>query len=302
MATASGRAFARAALAGNPSDGYGGATLAVALANFAAKVEVAPDPRPAVDPPSPLVDATVRRFARDHGPPPGGGGVRVRWSTNIPREVGLGGSSAIVTATLRALAALVGLTFAPDVLADTALAVEVDDLGIAAGLQDRVAQAYGGLTFMEFAVAGRAGGASGRYESIDPELLPSLFVAYRPDAASASGAVHAELRARFDRGDPPVLAAMAELAALARGARDALVAGDEAAFGRCLDATFDVRRRIVRLNPRHLALIEHARRAGATANYTGSGGAIVGVWGARPDAVRAALRELGARCVAAAVA
>ena len=34
------RAPARVALAGNPSDGYGGATLALAIANFAAEVTV----------------------------------------------------------------------------------------------------------------------------------------------------------------------------------------------------------------------------------------------------------------------
>ncbi len=291
MPGASGTAAARAALAGNPSDGYGGATLAVALGNYAAEVQVATADRPTVHPPSRLVDAAVRRFDRQHAP--GAEPVRIRWRTTIPREVGLGGSSAIVAATLMALGRLHRVELARAVLAETALAVEVEELGIAAGLQDRVAQAYGGLTFMDFAPAG----ARPRYVALDPELLPELFVALRPDAGAVSDGVHADLRRRFDRGDPAVRSEMSVLAGLARAARDALVAGDRVAFARCLDGSFDARRRMLALDSRHVAMITAARSAGAAANYTGSGGAIVGVWGPRPDAVRAALRAAGARCL-----
>ncbi|MDQ3632510.1 MAG: hypothetical protein M3417_14825, partial [Actinomycetota bacterium] len=38
--SATGTAFARAALAGNPSDGYGGGVLAVCVRDFAATVEL----------------------------------------------------------------------------------------------------------------------------------------------------------------------------------------------------------------------------------------------------------------------
>ena len=166
---ASGRALARAALAGNPSDGYGGAVLAVCVPGLAAHAEAQPAPVALSDPPSTLVDATVARFGR--------GPCAVRWTTAVPREVGLGGSSAIVTATVRALCALHGDVLAPDELAELVLAVEVDDLGIAAGPQDRYAQAHEGLVLMDFA------GARPRVERLDPALLPPLYVAWRSDAA-----------------------------------------------------------------------------------------------------------------------
>ena len=142
---AGGRAFARAALAGNPSDGHGGAVLAVCVPGLAAHAEAQPAARTLSDPPSTLVDAAVARFGR--------GPCAVRWSTTVPREVGLAGSSAIVTATVRALCALHGHVLAPDALAEMVLAVEVDDLGIAAGPQDRYAQAHEGLVLMDFAGA-----------------------------------------------------------------------------------------------------------------------------------------------------
>src|SRR5262245_24861673 len=97
---ASGSAHARVALAGNPSDGHGGAVLAVTVDEFRAEAQANAARAPCSEPASPLVDAAIARF--------GAGPCRVRWRTDVPREVGLAGSSAIVTATLRALCALHG--------------------------------------------------------------------------------------------------------------------------------------------------------------------------------------------------
>jgi glucuronokinase len=267
MAPESGRgvAHARAALAGNPSDGYGGAVLAVALEGFSARAVARRACGPEVDPPLELVEATVRRFARElcaearHS--------AIGWSTSIPRSVGLGGSSAIVIATLRALCKLHAVGLDPAALAEFALAVETEDLGIAAGPQDRVAQAYGGVTYMDFA-------GPPRYESL-PDWLPPLLIAWRATAAEPSGEVHDALGARFARGEPAVLQGMRALARAARAARDALLAGDVAGLGRAVDASFEARRAMLALDPRHVEMVELARGAGASANYTGSGGAII---------------------------
>src|SRR5690242_11292277 len=75
-------------------------TLAVALPAFRARVDVEPADRFQID--DPLLAAAFRRFGRGLGidPPP----FAMRFTTTIPRQVGLGGSSAIVVAALRALA------------------------------------------------------------------------------------------------------------------------------------------------------------------------------------------------------
>ena len=261
MPRGEGSVSARTALAGNPSDGYGGAVLAVTLPKLIASASASPAPQLRVDPPSRLVEATVRRYARELEP--SAINTAITWHTSIPRAVGLGGSSAIVIAVLKAL----GCALRADELAALALAIEVEELGITAGLQDRVAQAYGGLTFMDF--------GSHRYEPLDRDLLPPLLIAWRASSAEDSNVVHADLRSRFDAGDEGLRVAMAELGAYARGARDALLAADLEQFGRCVDASFDVRARIVPLDPRHVAMIELVRECGARANYAGSGGAIV---------------------------
>ncbi len=288
MRPASASAPARAALAGNPSDGYGGRTLALALPELEARVEVfkadgvelgplrlrstaelhvaiAAGREPA------LMAAALRRLARIA--PLADRGFGLRFASDVPGEVGLAGSSALVVAALRALDAAFGVGLGPDELAAAALEAETEELGIAAGPQDRVVQAHGGLVMMDFAPPS---GAPWSVERLEPELLPPLFVAWRRDTATHSGDYHRELRRRHAEGDPALHDCMGRLAALASAARDALLAGDAAEFGRCLDGSFDERRSMGPLEPEHVGMIELARSLGASANYAGSGGAIVG--------------------------
>jgi glucuronokinase len=261
-----GFAYARAALAGNPSDGYGGAVLAVTLPGWRAEAEAVATGEANADPPNALVEATERRFAQTFGT----GRAAVRWRTAIPQRVGLGSSSALAIAVIRSLRTLHGVELEPAETAELALAVETEELGIVAGLQDRVVQSYGGLVFMEF-------GAEGRYEPLDARLLPKLVIAWREDAAADSSGVHESLRGRYRRGVPEVCAGMERLADAAREAREALLAGDHQRFAECVDATFNTRAKMLELDSRCVAMVMAARGAGAAANYTGSGGAIVAV-------------------------
>jgi glucuronokinase len=280
---------ARAALAGNPSDGYGGRTLAVCLPGLAATATVTDGGEGNGGAAAPLARAALDRIRRLAGAGDRRLGVHV--ATSIPRQVGLAGSSAIVLAVMRAAARVLEVEPAPIVLAHAALAAEVEDLGIAAGPQDRIVQALGGLVAMDF--------GADRHERLDPALLPPLFVAHRAAGGIPSGAVHGDLRARWAAGDPAVVSGMRELAALGARARDALVAGDHAAFAACVDGSFDLRRSLVELDAVDAELVAIARRHGASANYAGSGGAVVGVLDAAADldALEAAYAGAGARLV-----
>jgi glucuronokinase len=290
-----GRALARAALLGNPSDGFGGKTIAVTLEARAAEISLEPaGDGISVDDPdaTALVEAAVSRLERDLGAPlPIGLSVTLR--TEIPRQVGLGGSSAIVIAALRALCRLRDIHLTPDRLAELALAVEVEDIGIAAGPQDRLVQAHEGLLYMDFDPQ-----AEVTCERLARELLPPIFVAHRTESAAPSGDVHAELRRRFAAGEPAVRSRMREIAALAEAGRECLLAGDHESFGSLMRENVAARGRMVALDPRDLRLVEIARDAGAPANYAGSGGAIVGLVPAgRRDDVRAAFAGEGCETV-----
>ena len=267
--SASASAPARVALAGDPSDRYDGAVLALTIDSLQARARVlsgSGDRAGACCAPD-LVAAAIARFARTHRPE--AAGAVLECTSSIPRSVGLGGSSAIVIAALRALCLRFDVALPPLELAMLALAVEVEDLGIAAGPQDRVAQAFGGLTFMDF--------AAGVYEPLDPAHLPPLLVAWRTSGAASSGPVHGDLRERFERRDAAVLRSLERLVDAAHEARAAVVAGDHESLARAANASFDARAAMLELDPSHVELVELARDAGASANYAGSGGAIVSV-------------------------
>jgi len=288
-------AYARAALLGHPSDGFGGRTIAFTIEELEARVTVEAADATSVGSIAPdLLIASLERFRQEFGGPDA---ARITCQTTIPRQVGLGGSSAIVIAALRALAGEQGARFEPSELAAMALAVESEDLGIAAGPQDRVAQAHEGLIHMDFSEPGGSG--VGSSERLDRELLPPLLVAFRTDEGRPSSIAHRELRARHEAGDRRVRSAMAEAAALADEGRAALDAGDHARLADLLDLNFELRRDLVELDPVDMWMAEFAQERGAGANYAGSGGAIVAVPRdpARLEDLKADLAAEGFGCV-----
>ncbi|KAJ1617171.1 hypothetical protein T492DRAFT_503876 [Pavlovales sp. CCMP2436] len=155
------------------------------------------------------------------------------------------------------------------------LDVEEKELGISAGLQDRVIQWYGGLVAMDFAPATPRESA---YTRLPVELLPPLYLAYNTRLLGDSGKVHSPVRARFAAGDPEVVQGMATLAALANLAVTALHAGDYGALCDAMDENFNLRRRIYFdkvVGARNLEMISLARTHGLAAKFTGSGGACI---------------------------
>jgi glucuronokinase len=303
------QAFARAGLVGNPSDGYHGQTISFIIRHFAATVilyewdeieilgsreeksrfnsiqHLARDVKlhgyyGGVR----LVKATIRGFfeycARQQIPLHDRN-FSIRYESQIPRQVGMAGSSAIIVATLRCLMEFYGVDIPLELQPSLALSVETDELGIAAGLQDRVIQIFEGLVYMNFAKATmreQAGLRYGIYERLDPKILPPVYIAYKADVSEPTEVFHNDIRARFQRGEPAVVEAMKKFAGLAEEAREALRAGDAGKLSALMDANFDTRRSIYQLPQGQVEMVECARRVGASAKFAGSGGAIVGVY------------------------
>ena len=279
QATATARAYARAALVGNPSDGYGGRTIAYTFSELCADVTVTSADRLVIDAErgeAALLRAAYGRFVShcyETGANPRPCSIRVR--SSIPAEVGLAGSSAIVIAALRALCEFNQVEIEKVELPTVALAAE-EDLDIPAGLQDRVAQVYQGLVYMDFDPQRIAADGHGLYQQLDPSLLEHAYVAWGPRISVTGAGFHRELRRRVHEGDQQALAALAELRDLALAARDAFERGDLGELQPLVDANFELRRRLGPLEPHHVRMVEVARAAGASANYAGSGGAITG--------------------------
>jgi glucuronokinase len=181
------------------------------------------------------------------------------------------------------------------------LSAETEELGITAGLQDRVAQVYEGLVYMDFSRDLMEQLGHGAYEPLDSSLLPRMFVAHQLQPAKVSGRILNDLRARWEQGDGQVHETLGRIAGLASSGKDALLEGQRKRFASLMNENFDLRRRIMRVDERDLAMVETARALGASAKLTGSGGAIIGVIAddAMQDRVAARLGATGARVIEA---
>jgi glucuronokinase len=298
----------RVGLLGNPSDLYQGRVLGFTFDDFAARVAIEPATHvelvgpqghaiPAGDlgrlEPSELeggcqlLAAALRRLAL-HAPGevlPRSRPFRLTSDSDIPRQVGFSGSSALVIATLRALATWFGVSLDPFQLSELALAAETEELGSVAGPQDRVLQAYEGLLYMDF----HEPRSARRYVRLDPGSLPELFLAWDQAPGLDSGAIHAGVRERWLAGDPDTRAAIAVFPRLADEGLETLRTGDRAALADLVDAAFEARAALFTISTGDRERVDLARELGAGATLCGSGGAIVGV--PRDPARLAALSE-----------
>ncbi len=308
--------LARAGLLGNPSDGYGGKTISLTVGQFRATVELLPTDLLTIRPSDDDLDefASYQELARSIELQGLYGGVRllkatlkqfydycqdkfllqdrnfsISYQTNIPRGVGLAGSSAIVTAALKALVDFFNVKIEPSTLASLALAVETDVLRIPAGLQDRVIQMLEGVVFMDFSpevMHDSAGLRIGQYESLPLQPPGPIYLAFDHRASQPTEVYHSDLRDRFEQGEPQVIQGMRQFAEMATRGRDAWLAGDAAEMNRLIDANFDLRQNLCRLPEFQVRMVETARSAGASAKFCGSGGAIVGMLGEESDYAR----------------
>jgi glucuronokinase len=299
-------AYARAGMVGNPSDGYFGKTLSFVIRNFKTTVRLWESPHFEIVPDrgdltrfetveeflrdirlhgyyggTRLIKATVKRFhdyCRQNNLEIHRRNFTVQFETDIPRLVGLSGSSAIVVATLRTLMKFYDVEIPKPMLPTLTLDIEKEELGIAAGMQDRVIQTYEGIVHMDFDRKLMETRGYGEYAELNPPKIPPLYLAYDPDRAEISDVPHRNLRALFNGGDKAVVEAMHKFRELTDRGRDALMSGDWDRLHEVMNANFDLRKTIMNIAPENLRMIEAARAMGASAKFAGSGGAIVGLY------------------------
>ena len=336
METIRTRSFARAGLLGNPSDGYFGKTLSFTFTQFGVDLTLSESSRirfqqGEVDDASfgsidelarnlrlygyyggiRLLKATTKRFfdwCQEQGVALPKRNFSVEYKINIPRLVGLSGSSAICSAMLKALMKFYGVSIPLELQPTLCLEAERDELGINCGFQDRVIQIYNGLVFMDFDRAFVEAHNHGRYERLYPSAALStstsslhLYIAYDANRAEESGKAHQKVKKLFEAKNADVLAAMSEFADFAQQGRDLLVATNlkpetrNLKLATLINANFDLRDRIFHVADENRRMVMTARKSGASAKFAGSGGAIVGTYGdeAQFERLKADLAAIG---------
>jgi glucuronokinase len=300
------RAFARAGLLGNPSDGFFGKTLSIIVRNFSASVSLYESPDLCIEETdvdlnkfrniyhladsvkltgyyggTRLIKAAIKKFlvyCEHNKIKLPNKNFTIRYSSSIPRQVGLAGSSAIVTAAIKALMKFYEVEIRKEYLPTLILGAETEELGINAGLQDRVIQVYEGCVYMDFEKEHLLKHGFGKYESLSPALLPKLYLAYKVELSKVSGTVHSNIRERYEKGDQLVRDTLAEQASLAEKGREALLKKDYTTLYSLMNLNFDLRCKIMNISESNMELVKTARDCGASAKFSGSGGAIIGMY------------------------
>ena len=209
------RAYARAGLLGNPSDGYFGKTISVSVRNFGAHISLYQSPELKIESQPQdlygyrniydlvdsinmhgyygadrLIKAAIKKlyeYCTENDIRLENRNFTIRYHSTIPRQVGLAGSSAIITATIRALLKFYGIDISKEILPTLILATEKDELGINAGLQDRVIQVYEGCVYMDFNQDLVRKTGHGQYTPLEVHNLPQLYIAYKTELARYQG-------------------------------------------------------------------------------------------------------------------
>lgn len=305
------RAYARVGLMGNPSDGFQGKTISLSIANFWAQATIDEServhliPHPLNDPTEfgsladlygissregylgglRLLQAVCKKFyhyCSQKGIALAKRNFTLSYDTNIPRQVGLAGSSAIVTAALRCLMAFFNLSdndIPKNIQPQFILDVEKEELKINAGLQDRVVQIYEGLVYMDFSQELMESQGHGNYSHLSAQNIPSFFLAYLADP-SDSGAIHSDVSTRWKRGDTDVREGMRKFAELTDEAAVAIQSSDWQKLAELMNDNFNLRRSLygdAALGHDNLRMINIGRNAGAAVKFPGSGGAVLGL-------------------------
>jgi len=300
------RAFARAGLLGNPSDGYFGKIIALVVKNFSARVFLEESPELKILTSAQeknifkntddlreeiqlfgyyggarLLKAAIKKFSdycRLHDVELTDRNFSIRYETTIPRQLGLGGSSAIITAAMRALMKFYDVDIPKDIQPSLILDAELKELGINAGYMDRVVQVYEGCMYMDLEKSFLKEKGHGIYERIDLSLLPDFYLAYKPDLGKISGGVLHDIRKKYESGDRHTISTLNRLADIAQEGKTVLEQGEKNKFFDLMNLNFDLRSKIMSITETNQELIRAARRCGASAKFAGSGGSIIGMY------------------------
>jgi len=218
-------------------------------------------------------------------------------ASQISPGTGLGSSSAVTVAVIKAVASLLGLGLSKQKIAELACTIEIEKLGMPIGKQDQFAAAFGGVNAISF---GREGVAveplALRSETL--ERLEHGLLLFYTGASREAAKVLTEQSRSIEAGNPTVIESLHALKGMAADVRRCLEVGDLGALGEILHASWERKKRLASgvSNPWIDECYETARANGAIGGKitgAGSGGFLMVYCGGSGRPVTEALEGIG---------
>lgn len=253
-----------------------------------------------IDPSSPRAEPHgLLQFALSALPPDPDLRLEVSLHSRVPAGISTGTSASVTVALLGVLNALRAKPLAWSDLAGLAHRVETEMLGGQSGIQDQIAAAHGGLSFIVMDEYPKARTTPLRLSAeLRAELDRRLELVYL-GSPHRSSAIHEAVIAELERGGPQ-FAVLRELADLAGEARRALRAEDLEGFGRIMILNNEAQRRlgtglVSARADRAAQLFKSFGAAGWKVNGAGGAGGSMAVLASPDDNRRRAMAEALAR-------
>ena len=220
----------------------------------------------------PLHKGLYNRIVRDYC---GGKPLSFRMTTysDAPAGSGLGSSSTMVVAMLKAYMEWLNLPLGEYDMASLAYQVERIDLGLAGGKQDQYAATFGGFNYMEFFDQQRVVVNPLRLKNwIRNELENSLVLYYTGTSRDSAKIIEEQVRCQKNEDS---LEGMHELKRQAVRMKEAILKGDFDGFAQCLRSGWEAKKRTssVISNPKIDEMYRYImENGGKAAKISGAGG------------------------------
>lgn len=307
----------RAGIIGNPSDMYGGTVISCALP-LRARCTLEPSARLTFQSRTQLMTPDTLALQSDEfdvcrvalqglGFEVETARFTLRIETDIHPQSGLAGSSALLTAIVACLRRYRNEPWrTPHELAEQVRRIEANILNVTCGYQDFYMAALGGLQFMDF----RDKELLGR-DPTEPLASVESLQGYLQGVALPlwlattggtrfSGAVHANLRARWESGEAAVVEGMARIGRLAREAKTALLQHNWQQLAYLMNENYAIIRELggsgETLDQLVQVALEHGALGAKLAGAGGAGGTIVCLT-LQPERTLSTLREVAEQII-----
>lgn len=223
-------------------------------------------------------------------------GVSMFLASEIPPGTGLGSSSSVTVAIVKALTTAKGLKLNPYEIAEVASFIEIEKMGMPIGKQDQYATAFGGLNRLDFDRTGaRVTPLKLPYKTI-ARLEAHLMLFFTGSTRTATSILHQQEEASRKQ-DPKVLEALHDVKEMAHQVQALLEHGDVDALGDILHESWERKKRFaknvsnVRLDELYALARSHGARGGKIAGAGGGGFLMLFCAPDYQDAVTRALEE-----------
>jgi D-glycero-alpha-D-manno-heptose-7-phosphate kinase len=172
-------------------------------------------------------------------------GISMFLASEIPPGTGLGSSSTVAVALIKAVTTARGLFLSKQQIAELACQIEIDKMGEPIGKQDQYASAFGGLNLIQFS----RDGVSIEQIHIAPETYRDLernILLFFTGATREASSILSAQKKSSEQNDPEVIAAHHAVKAMAFEAKDYLERGELTLFGQMLDRAWQNKKKFAR--------------------------------------------------------